>query len=366
MSLISLYGNLHMNTVHVWQGPLFIVGASRSGTAMLRSVLNRSPDINLAGETHYFDDLRPRVIGKSMRGMTEQERNACADYFRAQTVRPYGAKGDPAQSNLSRETLLAEAELIGDSADSLFEAYCRHRLIGGTARIWGEKTPRHIFRIEEILTLYPQAKIICMVRDARAVVASYRDWNYQGGLPAENNADYTGALKADDQRKHASYHILIASIMWRAAANAAFAALSRHGADRIRIVRYEDATDNPEEVVRDLSVWLGVDFDESLLNVPLHNSSTIKFAAGAGISKAPQNRWRQVLSEKEIGVIQQVAGKTLQRAGYEILPVRSGLTDLAGAYLSVPGAVIRAARANRSRYDSIGKYIMRRLKAAFS
>jgi hypothetical protein len=354
-----------MNSTDAWQGPLFIVGASRSGTAMLRSVLNRSPDIDLAGETHYFDDLRPRLAGKSLRGMTEAERNACADYFRAQTVRPYGAKGDPAQSKLSRETLLAEAEAIGDSSDSVFEAYCRHRLADGTARIWGEKTPRHIFRIDEILALYPQAKVICMVRDARGVVASYRDWNYQGGLPTEDDPDYQGAMKADDARKHASYHILIASLMWRAAANAAFKALARHGADRVRIVRYEDATDAPEEVIRDLSGWLGVGFEESLLNVPLHNSSTIKFAPGAGISKAPQNRWREVLSEKEIGVIQQVAGKALQQAGYQILPVRSGVADLAGAYLSVPGAVIRAARANRSRYDSLGKYVMRRLKAAF-
>ena len=353
-----------MASSSLWQGPLFIVGASRSGTAMLRSILNRSPEISLAGETHYFDDLRPRLLGKSLSGMTEQERNACADYFRSQTVRPYGAKGDPEQSKLSRSELLTAAAAIGDSSDSVFEAFCRLRLRSTEARIWGEKTPRHIFRIDEIMQLYPEARVICMVRDARAVVASYRDWNYQGGLPSENDAGYQDALLADDQRKHASYHIVIASMMWRAAANAAFSAQARHGTDRVRIVRYEDATDDPDQVVRNLNAWIGVGFDESLLNVPLHNSSTMKFAATAGISKAPQNRWREVLSEKEIGVIQQVAGRALKKAGYEILPVRSGKADLVGAYMTVPAAVVRAARANRSRYDSLGKYVMRRLKAA--
>jgi hypothetical protein len=347
-----------------WQGPLFIVGASRSGTAMLRSILNRSPEINLAGETHYFDDLRPRVVGKSLREMSDQERNACADYFRAQTVRPYGAKGDPEKSKISREDLLAKTALIGDSSDSLFEAYCQMRMAGRDARIWGEKTPRHIFRIDEILSVFPEARIICMVRDARAVVASYRDWNYQGGLSDENDPDYKGALAVDDQRKSASYHIVIATTMWRAAANAALGALKKHGPDRVRVVRYEDATNNPEQIVRDLTAWLGVGFDESLMDIPLHNSSTIKFAAQGGVSKAPQNRWRDVLSEKEIGIIQRVAGSSLVRVNYEIVPVKSGIFDLVGAYLTVPGAVVRAARVNRNRYKSLSKYIMRRLKAA--
>ena len=96
-----------------WSGPVFIVGASRSGTAMLQSVLRRNPDVRLAGETHYFDDLRPRVIGKRLADLDATSRDACADYFRALTVRPYGKNGDPAKSVFSREELLARAEELG-------------------------------------------------------------------------------------------------------------------------------------------------------------------------------------------------------------------------------------------------------------
>jgi len=67
----------------VRQGPLFIVGAARSGTGMLRSALTRHPAIALCEETHYFDDLRPRVRHRTLSGMSAAERAACTSYFRA-------------------------------------------------------------------------------------------------------------------------------------------------------------------------------------------------------------------------------------------------------------------------------------------
>jgi hypothetical protein len=230
--------------------------------------------------------------------------------------------------------------------------------------IWGEKTPRHVFRIDDILSAFPTAKIICITRDPRGVVASYRDWNYQGGLSTEGKPDYEEAIRRDHERKSASYNIVIASFMWRAAANAALKAAEKHGDAHVRVVKYEDVTDDPVPVLRELASWLGIDFSESMLEIPVHNSSTMKFTAAAGVSKAPQMRWRGALTEPEIGVIQKVTRKTMARMGYQPLKVDSNLLDLAKAYASVPGAVIRAANANRTRHNSLRKYIMRRLKAA--
>jgi hypothetical protein len=343
-----------------WKDPVFIVGASRSGTAMLQSILNRNHDVRLAGETHYFDDLRPRVMGKPLDSMDAAERNICANYFRSLTVRPYGKKGDPDQSWLSREDLLDGAR----DADGVFDAYCKHLASRENATVWGEKTPRHVFRIAEILELYPDAKIVCMVRDPRAVVASYRDWKNQGGLRrAEGDPDYLAAIRADEERARMSYHIVLASMMWRGAANAGFEAQMRFTPDRARLVRYEDVTDDPEATVRSVTDWLGVDFDPAMLDIPLHNSSTIQFAEQAGVSSAPRDRWREVLSDREIGVVQKVAGATLRNAGYEPIEVRTGPLDLPRAYADLPVAAVRAAMANRSRYDSLPGYVMRRLKA---
>jgi len=347
-----------------WKPPLFIVGASRSGTAMLRSILLRNPEISVAGETHYFDDLRPRVAGESIRAMDEAKRNVCADYFRALTVRPYGKQGDPEQSWLSREELLAEAEKIGDTSDSIFEAYCKLFSMREGGTIWGEKTPRHIFCIGKILEVFPEAKIICMVRDPRAVVASYRDWQHQGGLGStEHSADYQKAIQADEQRAKQSYHIVLASLMWRAAANAAYEAQKKYTTKQVRLLKYEEVVNNPEPNLAEISDWIGVTFDPEMLDIPLHNSSTMQFDEQAGISKAPKNRWRTVLTDREIGIIQKVTGKTLLNTGFEPLKVKTGFMDLPFAYASLPASVIRAARANSNRYASLPKYAIRRLKA---
>ncbi|SNR71962.1 Sulfotransferase family protein [Puniceibacterium sediminis] len=336
---------------------------------MLRSILNRAPEIQLAGETHYFDDLRPRFDGRALSGMSAEEQAVCADYFRSQSIRPYGVRANPEESPLSRDDLLGPAAAVDgptrDSVDAVFETYCRWHMSQAGARIWGEKTPRHIFRIDDILAAYPEARILCTVRDPRAVVASYRDWEYQGGLrKAEGNADYQAAIAEDQKRKETSYHIVIASMMWRAAARAAFAAQAKHSTDRVRVVRYEDVVGAPADTVRPIAEWLGVGYDDSLLEIPLHNSSTTRFDEKAGPSAAPNRRWHKVLSPQEIAIIQRVAGKALDDAGYAREPVKAGPLDLLAAYASLPGVVVRAARANRSRYTSLPAYVMRRLKAA--
>ena len=346
--------------------PLFIVGPSRSGTAMLRSVVNQSASIGLAGETHYFDDLRPRFSGRDLDALASEELDTCLDYFRRQTVRPYGKGGDADESWMSRGELLDAARSLKDrveGTDALFEAFCRLTAEREGAAVWGEKTPRHVFRIDDILSLYPRAKVACMVRDPRAVVASYRDWRYQGGLPAEGNPDYEAAIAADEDRSRRSYHIVIATMMWKAAVNSAAGALARHGPDRVRVVRYEDVVADPHEVLGELCGWLGIPFEDELLEVPLHNSSSSRFTAGAGISKAPQDRWKTVLSERETGVIEQVAGQAFRRHGYEPSGAKAAPWHTAAAYATLPFAAVRAVRANRDRFGSLPTYVLRRLRA---
>lgn len=340
-----------------WKPPVFIVGASRSGTAMLRSIVMQDPDVSLAGETHYFDDLRPRFAGRRVSEMSQKERDDCADYFRAIASRPYGKGGNPEDAWFTREELLSYAAELGDDTDSIFEAYCKKFAERDEAVIWGEKTPRHVFRIDDILALYPQAQVICMVRDPRAVVASYRDWH-----SGDDGSEDLGQ-QLDKERVHKSYNLVLASLMWRGATNAALQAYKRHGSSRVKIVRYEDVINEPEQTVREVVAWLGLEFVPELLAVPLHNSSVMKVDHQAGISKAPQNRWRKVLSDREIGVIQRVSGAGLTEVGFAMEDVRVSSLDVLLAYASLPISVLRAARANRDRFGSLSRYAMRRLKA---
>lgn len=348
-----------------WRAPLFIVGASRSGTAMLRSILMQSDIVSLTGETHFFDDLRPRFIGKNLDEMESGDLEKCCDYFRAQTDRPYGKSGNPENSWLSRTELLSAAKKTGTDVDSLFEAYCKLSASRSGAKVWGEKTPRHIFRINDIVEKFPDARFICMIRDPRAVVASYRDWKYQGSASSiEQDEDYKKVISHEEDRTSKSYHIIISSMMWRAAANAALKTQEKLSSKKVKIVRYEDIIAYPEKTISDICDWLEIEYQPEMLAVPLHNSSAFRFQSSAGISQAPQYRWREVLSQNEIAMVQSSVHGPMTKLGYEIEACKKTLPYTIKAYLTLPVSVWKAARANRSRYSSFSTYVVKRLRAA--
>ncbi|XWN30996.1 MAG: sulfotransferase [Devosia sp.] len=352
-----------MSDTNRWEGPLFVVGASRSGTAMMRSIFNRHPLIQLAGETHYFDDLRVRSSISSRGPVPKHQEAMCADYFRALDDRPYGMRGNPARSPLSQDALIGRAKSLGGGLDAYFESHCRDVAARAGKRVWGEKTPRHIFRLNDILTAFPSARVICMVRDPRAVVASYRDWRNQGGLNPENDDDYKGAIKAEERRAKLSYNIVIATLLWRGTVNAAVKARNAFGRERVHIARYEDITHNPSETVAQLCEWLDIPFETAMLDVPMHNSSVVPYDAHAGISKVAVKRWRQVLSPREVDVIQSIAGRCLQDAGFEPENIPRYRIYKACEYAKLPMAFGRATLANRDRMGNVVSYSWRRLRA---
>lgn len=341
-------------------GPIFLTGASRSGTALVRSVLNNCPGVHLAGETHYFDDLRAKLGERAEEPLTGEDQKMCEDYFLALAHRPYGHGGVPEESPLDRDRLRAFAQEIGGSGDDYFEAFCR--MEAEDRPRWGEKTPRHIFRLKELLRRYPDARAICMVRDARAVVASYRDWKNQGGFDFEADPGHRETLDREQERSQKSYHIGIASMMWRSTVGAALEAQREFGVERVWIQQYEEFVQSPEATAQPMIEWLGLHWDQKLLDVPMHNSSVSNFSAAGGVSTAPLDRWRARLSKSEIGVIDRFCGQTLLDVGYSRDPGRAPLLALTWAWATLPFAVLRAARVNKDRIPSLPAYLWRRLR----
>ena len=120
------------------ESPIFIVGASRSGTALMRSILNNDPDIWISQETHYFDDLRGKLGGRAQKPLSEANERRCQDYFLSLATRPYGHGGSPESSNLDRAELKRAADAIGRDADAYFEAFCKLRSHSHNRTHWGE------------------------------------------------------------------------------------------------------------------------------------------------------------------------------------------------------------------------------------
>ena len=88
---------------------IFVVGASRSGTNLVRALLNAHSTLWVSGETHYFDDLRPRLPGNGTEPLAGEDRERCERYFLALSHRAFGQAGDPDESRLDRDELRALA-----------------------------------------------------------------------------------------------------------------------------------------------------------------------------------------------------------------------------------------------------------------
>ena len=341
--------------------PVFVVGASRSGTNLVRALLNRHSELWVSAETHYFDDLRPRLPGGGSQPLEGADRDLCEEYFLALSHRAFGQAGDPAESRVDRENLRSLAQELGGTGDAYFEALCVLRARLRSRPRWGEKTPRHVYRIDELLEAFPDGKVVCLVRDPRAVVASYRDWH---GAAERRGVTESEELAADRRRSRRSYNPVLMSLLWRGVVQASYQALRRHGAERVRIQRFERLAERPEDEVRELCGWLGLAYEPGLLEIPVVNSSYA--TTGEGVSTEPLDRWRERLSDSEVGVVQACCGRLMDELGYEREPVRASPVRLAWAFGTAPLAAARAAAVNRARLGRATQYLRRRGGAALS
>ena len=345
--------------------PIFVCGTSRSGTNLMSSTLREQTEYCLCGETHYFDDLRVRMVDRLGVELDDAEKKVCEDYFLALTHRPYGHQGDPECARMSRTELRETADALGGCVDAFFVAFCMVQMKADGMSLWGEKTPRHVFRIDDILELFPNGKVIYMLRDPRGVVASYRDWKNQGGFDLEADPDHIKILEEEEQRTRQSYHPAIITLLWKAALRAALNARETHGAERVKIIQYEELCTDPDRIFNDVFKWVGSTNTIDVDKLTVQNSSYESYEQKGGVKTGAATRWKQKLSPREIALIECVCGSSLTEAGYERMNPSVSRIKLGADLLSTTPALVRATMANASRSGNLPKYILRRARLAF-
>lgn len=187
--------------------PIFVVGCQRSGTTMLRLILDSHPNISCGPETRFLETLA---------AVTTQ------DWGR---LRRYG---------------LTEEEWYGRVADffgGILGDYARAR---GKVR-WADKTPRYALQLDFIDKVFPTCQIVHVIRDGREVVLSHRK---RWGLRSAGKA----------------------IIKWPRYIAAARGLGRRLPPGRYHEVRYEDLVTRTEPALRELMTFLGEPWSEALLH----------------------------------------------------------------------------------------------------
>ncbi|MFQ5536396.1 MAG: sulfotransferase [Gemmatimonadota bacterium] len=249
------------------RAPVFVVGAPRSGTHLLRFCLSRHSRLHVAGETGFFI----KIYGnRRLMPPSSFPRRA------TEIVDRFLRSGDPTMEDVRplRPLLEDAARRASDYrklAGGLMGTLARE---AGKAR-WGEKTPFHVLYIPQIRKLYPEARILYLTRDSRSVVASY----------------LRSPLLPDD--------LALAVAQVRLCVRAGEAAVARRWAHP---VRYEELVREPESVLRSVSRYIGETFEEAMLRPGMRDSSfgggrLMQREEGRGIEYDPReaDRWKEVL-----------------------------------------------------------------------
>jgi Sulfotransferase family len=190
-------------------GPIFIVGSMRSGSTMLRLILDSHPRIAIGGETGFMGAL---LATRRIPGWKHG-----AEWFR--------------RIGWDEQEL---DDRLREFYSGMFE---RHALSQGKAR-WGDKTPFHTAHMTEMGQIFPDSVFVGIIRHPGAVAASLH--------------------------KHFHYAFDEAIAYWCDVNRQMLAAAADLG-DRFTLCRYEDLVHDSEGVLRELMPAVGEAFDPALL-----------------------------------------------------------------------------------------------------
>lgn len=142
-----------------------IVGAPRSGTTLLRFMLDAHPDVAIPPETGF---LAP---GRAFQSGGDDLRR---EFFEMMTTFPPGAPGWN-DFGISRERFWSQLQAIVpfSAADGYRAFYRTYAARFGKAR-WGDKTPLYCLQLTAVQDALPEAHFIHLIRDGRDVALSLR------------------------------------------------------------------------------------------------------------------------------------------------------------------------------------------------
>mgnify|MGYP006428302181 CR=1 FL=1 len=289
---------------------LFIGGAGHSGTTMLSNIFaSHQASLKVHGESRVSDSYH--LLIKTYKNLSDNEKRL--KYLEKHTF--YGVTFKKQSYQYGKKIanpyidILEANELSGDF-DKDYHTLIREALKKKSLKFFIEKTPSNVFHADEIFQLIPEAKLLIIHRDVRDVVASLKK-RYINLL--ENPDIYKHNLTTKKLDK--DYNLMMDALMWQKAVQASQRALAKFGSDNVRILRYESFVSSPQESTQEICEWLGVDFQDQMLDLKARNSADQSLKKQKGISRSSIGNYNRVLNNEEIAVIEKYAAKGMHHLG---------------------------------------------------
>jgi len=263
--------------------PVFIVGSPRSGTSLLRNLLNRHPNLAICGETRFYGDVYKRRRAFGVLDNPENRQRLVRHYLDTTRLGKLGVDRAVLEERLLRDATSYQALLR-----CILEQYAESQ---GKVR-YGEKTPHHAFFAKTLGEWFPGAAIIHLVRDPRDVVASLQR------MPWAPNSIVDNAW------------------MWRLFNRAA---RSVHHSPGYLMVHYENLAAEPGQELARICTHVGEEYVPSMLlpTDPVVGPYSWPRHARGPVTKERMHKWREELTTQEVSLIEWIVGRDMPVYGYQ-------------------------------------------------
>jgi hypothetical protein len=277
--------------------PLFIGACPRSGTTLLRVLLDNHPDLAIPHETnfvrplwwqrHRFGDLRD-----------PENRRAAAEWI---FTAGHGGRRIRVK-RIRRRDAVERVASAPPTVGSLVEAcFALHAELQGKPR-WGDKRPAYSGFIGMLFAMFPDAQYVNVVRDPRGAVASQvpMGWDEPDVAVPAAIARWKEAIRRTDR----------------------FARRLRP--DQLLDVRYEDLTSEPERELRRICAFTGLRVDDDTLDAMLTGERRTLEGQFRGpherlrepVGTMSVERWRERLTPPQVALVERATSSEMRRFGY--------------------------------------------------
>ncbi len=342
---------------------IFVIGNSRSGTTMMGRILGRNPAVFTFHELHFFEELWS-AQEKDKKEMMASAIELYAHLLKAERI-GYLVKGDPKdfKKEASDQIKAALEQGIPLGHDSIFAYFMCQEAEKNGKSVPCEQTPRNVLYLKEILDLYPNAKIINMVRDPRDILLSQKKkWKvrFLGSKTAPGARDIP--LK-ESFRSWMNYHPITMSRLWKLNLSSVIK-YSEHPS--VHLVKFEDFLAAPQQHMKEICAFAGISYNKDMLNVPQIGSSNAadKDNDKTGVDRSKQGAWKTGgLNKTEIYYCQHICKEEMEQFDYPIQQTSPNPIAVGGYALSFPIKLIGSFLLNIRRMKNIGEAIKRRIGA---
>jgi hypothetical protein len=262
--------------------PIFVIGCQRSGTSFLYRLIQRYLKIGFGRDNGHFIRILKNI---DYYGDLQNENNLRRLIKDILSIREFKKRFKGLEIDVDEFIRSLREKTY---REIVLQFYAEWVYLNKKIR-WGGKTPDYTFHVKELRELFPDAKFIHIIRDGRDVALSLFKLNW-----GPKNA-------------------FMAAHYWKKRVESAIKQCEDLDESSYLEIRYENLIQQTGYEFERLINF--IEYEENIHKIMMRFNDEISHIVKRGNSF----KWEEEMSDKEIRIFEQVAGRLLYNLGYEVI-----------------------------------------------